>query len=295
MNFTKTIILALTFFLADRGTNAASLRGKAENFDSRKLDWSNSSDDEDYHVVKPVDGYVGVNTGGCRGKNELGTSYIQSVDSCANSCTANDQCVSFEFGKSINRLGFFRCALSKTCYHRKDTFYSKDDSSFLYVKADNVPEAEDVNGYEVLNTGGCDGKNELGTSEQSTAEDCAAKCNQKSDCVSFEFGKINRRCALSKTCDKVGLTVNSDKDANYLYIKHNQFSEAQIRASFAVLDTDESGSIDREEFKEFNQFLPIGLPLSADQLDDMMGHGDANGDGRMSYEEFKWMLKTYHY
>jgi len=276
-------------------SNEKFLRGAGKDaFDSRKLDWS-TSDDEDKHDVKPVDGYVGVNTGGCKGKNELGTIWKQSVYSCAISCDANEKCVSFEFGKDQKPSSYFRCALSKTCYHREDTAYNKNDSNFLYVKADKVPEAEDVNGYEALNTGGCIGKNELGTSKQSTAGDCAAECNKKSGCVSFEFGKINRRCALSKTCDKVSLTVNSDEDSNYLYIKHNKVPEAQIEGAFAVLDTDESGSIDREEFEKFNQFLPSGLSLSAAQLDDMMGHGDANGDGKMSYEEFNWMMKTYHY
>ncbi|RQM28099.1 hypothetical protein B5M09_005119 [Aphanomyces astaci] len=61
-----------------------------------------------------------------------------------------------------------------------------------------------------------------------------------------------------------------------------------IRMCFRLFDQDNSGCIDRDQFRtgiaEFNTILDS--PLSADQIDALLVHLDKNGDGVISYMEF---------
>ncbi|RHY92652.1 hypothetical protein DYB35_002338 [Aphanomyces astaci] len=61
-----------------------------------------------------------------------------------------------------------------------------------------------------------------------------------------------------------------------------------IRMCFRLFDQDNSGCIDRDQFRtgiaEFNTILDS--PLSADQIDALLVHLDKNGDGVISYKEF---------
>jgi Ca2+-binding EF-hand superfamily protein len=64
--------------------------------------------------------------------------------------------------------------------------------------------------------------------------------------------------------------------------------EKELRDAFAVFDTDGSGSIDRKELKRLMKKL--GQALSEAELDAMMDEVDTNGDGEISFEEFKIMM-----
>jgi Ca2+-binding EF-hand superfamily protein len=64
--------------------------------------------------------------------------------------------------------------------------------------------------------------------------------------------------------------------------------EKELRDAFAVFDTDGSGSIDRKELKRLMKKL--GQALSEAELDAMMEEVDTNGDGVISFEEFKAMM-----
>lgn len=64
--------------------------------------------------------------------------------------------------------------------------------------------------------------------------------------------------------------------------------EKELRDAFAVFDTDGSGSIDRKELKRLMKKL--GQALSEAELDAMMEEVDQNGDGEISFEEFKAMM-----
>merc|ERR1712194_480852 len=96
----------------------------------------NPSEDEVDNDVKPVDGYVGVNTGGCVRRNELGDKGKLSLTECTAKCNANDECVSFEYGKTSDQ-----CLLSKSCDRPSLTRNNKSDNHFLYVKSSKVQEA----------------------------------------------------------------------------------------------------------------------------------------------------------
>lgn len=67
----------------------------------------------------------------------------------------------------------------------------------------------------------------------------------------------------------------------------NLFSEKKIKAAFKMFDTDNSGNISKDEVKEALQ--KVGN-LSEQQLDEVMGQVDENGDGEISFEEFKIIM-----
>jgi len=64
--------------------------------------------------------------------------------------------------------------------------------------------------------------------------------------------------------------------------------EKELRDAFAVFDTDNSGAIDRKELKRLMKKL--GQNLSEAELDAMMDEVDINGDGEISFEEFKELM-----
>jgi calcium-dependent protein kinase len=69
----------------------------------------------------------------------------------------------------------------------------------------------------------------------------------------------------------------------------NLFSEKKIKAAFKMFDTDNSGNISKDEVKEALQ--KIGN-LTEQQLDEVMGQVDENGDGEISFEEFKIIMTS---
>ena len=66
--------------------------------------------------------------------------------------------------------------------------------------------------------------------------------------------------------------------------------EKELRDAFAVFDTDKSGSIDRKELKRLMKKL--GQTLTEGELDAMMDEVDENGDGVISFEEFKALMQN---
>jgi len=66
--------------------------------------------------------------------------------------------------------------------------------------------------------------------------------------------------------------------------------EKELKDAFAVFDTDKNGSIDRKELKRLMKKL--GQALSEAELDAMMDEVDTNGDGEISFAEFKAMMES---
>jgi Ca2+-binding EF-hand superfamily protein len=66
--------------------------------------------------------------------------------------------------------------------------------------------------------------------------------------------------------------------------------EQELRDAFAVFDTDGSGAIDRKELKRLMKKL--GQALSEAEIDAMMNEVDENGDGEISFEEFKALMQN---
>lgn len=62
----------------------------------------------------------------------------------------------------------------------------------------------------------------------------------------------------------------------------------QSRKTFRVFDVDGNGLIDREELRKVMSSL--NESLSEEELDAMIKEADINGDGQISFEEFKIMM-----
>ena len=184
-------------------------------------------------------GYTAHTTGGCVGRNELGYHTVDSIPACAAKCDERDGCVSFEY-----RIGGTRCQLSSSCDRLSMTVNADpEDSDWLwYVKesvADIVAEeeaniaeqhAELLSEYTAHTTGGCVGRNELGVFTVDSIPACAAKCDEKDGCVSFEYQERGTRskCQLSSSCDRLSLTVN-DANSDWLwYLKESAANSVEF-------------------------------------------------------------------
>ncbi|KAF5366604.1 hypothetical protein D9758_008978 [Tetrapyrgos nigripes] len=65
-------------------------------------------------------------------------------------------------------------------------------------------------------------------------------------------------------------------------------TDAELRAAFAVFDSDKSGSITADELKKVMKKL--GEDLTDAEIDAMMKEADVNGDGQINFEEFQRMM-----
>lgn len=70
----------------------------------------------------------------------------------------------------------------------------------------------------------------------------------------------------------------------------NKDPDQELRNAFRVFDSDNSGSISREELKQL--MINLGQDLSEAEIDAMMEMVDENGDGEISFEEFKNMMNS---
>ena len=190
----------------------------------------------------PATYYMGYNTGGCSGRNELGIITKPVVEECAAACDALPDCVSFEY-----KRGSTNCNLSSTCDNFELTVNQPGNSYHWYVKVNNeVIASENPAPYAYLwlldnlsegvvvtppsnvittkyyigySTGGCSGRNELGITTKPSVEDCASACDALSDCVSFEYKRSQTSCMFSSTCSNFGLTVNQPGNSYMWYEK----------------------------------------------------------------------------
>lgn len=190
--------------------------------------------------------YMFYKNGGCAGRNELGIMSKPVVEDCAKACDALPDCVSFEFKRSSTR-----CQLSSTCSNFDLTVNDPTSAYMWYLKVNDeqirsenpTPLAylwllDSLSGgvvaqptgstsslyYVGYNTGGCIGRNELGSLKKEIVEECAEACDTLSHCVSFEYKKASTRCFLSSTCDDFSLTVNNPDSAYMWYEKINSFT-----------------------------------------------------------------------
>lgn len=63
--------------------------------------------------------------------------------------------------------------------------------------------------------------------------------------------------------------------------------EEKLRAAFKIYDLDGSGSISVDEIKKV---LGVGKTISAEIWAEVVNEVDLNGDGEVSYEEFREMM-----
>lgn len=62
-------------------------------------------------------------------------------------------------------------------------------------------------------------------------------------------------------------------------------TEEQVKETFDDFDADHSGFIERKEIE--NVCKALGVDASKEQISLLITESDTNGDGKISYEEFK--------
>jgi Ca2+-binding EF-hand superfamily protein len=111
------------------------------------------------------------------------------------------------------------------------------------------------------------------------------------------MGKLGQNPSEKELSEMIGsVDDNGDNEIDFdefLILMKSRIGERdpekELRDAFAVFDTDGSGSIDRKELKRLMKKL--GQALTEGELDAMMDEVDANGDGQISFEEFKALME----
>jgi calmodulin len=88
--------------------------------------------------------------------------------------------------------------------------------------------------------------------------------------------------------DAVDVDGNRELDFNeFVYAvagDHDASTRNKMQMAFNMFDVDESGSIDRDELKKVSGVL--GAVLTDEEVDQILGAADQDGDGEISIEEF---------
>ncbi|KAF7683755.1 putative calcium-binding protein CML32 [Astathelohania contejeani] len=98
-----------------------------------------------------------------------------------------------------------------------------------------------------------------------------------------------KKAGISISKVKFGDNGLSIADFTKLYDKNKLFEPVDVEEAFAVIDKDNDGMISRIELVSF--FKRLGIHKSDDQIDMMIRIADTNGDGYVSLEEFKEVMK----
>ena len=73
--------------------------------------------------------------------------------------------------------------------------------------------------------------------------------------------------------------------------KRGILKDEKLRGAFSLFDKDNSGSISADEIK---QTLGIGKKFGNEEIwDEIIREVDANGDGEITFEEFKMMMHKF--
>lgn len=71
--------------------------------------------------------------------------------------------------------------------------------------------------------------------------------------------------------------------------KNNLFSEERLEAAFKIFDKDNSGYINAEEIRNV---LGKGKNIDDNVWEELINDVDINGDGEISFKEFKKMMQS---
>merc|ERR1711924_45384 len=115
-----------------------------------------------------------------------------------------------------------------------------------------------------------------------------------------ELGQVMKNLGQSPSKEELDCMVKEvDTDGNgeicfdeFLEMMRKQVDssdpEQDLREAFAVFDKDNSGTIDASELAEVMKTL--GESLTAEEIQEMIKEADIDGDGQVSFEEFKKMM-----
>ncbi|KAL9556128.1 hypothetical protein MBANPS3_002020 [Mucor bainieri] len=118
--------------------------------------------------------------------------------------------------------------------------------------------------------------------------------------TAIELGTVLRKFGMKPTDAELQDMVNDvDADGNgnidfteflglVKNMKTNTDETDDLKEAFKVFDVDGNGLIDREELRKVMSSL--NESLSEEELDAMIKEADTNGDGQISFDEFKVMM-----
>ena len=110
------------------------------------------------------------------------------------------------------------------------------------------------------------------------------------------YSKIMGELAAEEQVDNIMKIADADGSGEIDYSefvvatinKRKLLSDEKLEAAFKLFDKDGSGSISSEEVKEV---LGIGKNIDEKLWNEIILEVDANGDGEISFEEFKYMMQ----
>ncbi|CAN6309590.1 unnamed protein product [Urochloa humidicola] len=108
------------------------------------------------------------------------------------------------------------------------------------------------------------------------------------------LGQNNTTCELQ--CMIAEVDADGDGAINFSeFLKLMEFkpndtdSEEELKVAFRMLDMDEDGFISEAELCHI--MYNLGCNLNGDEVRAMMREADTDGDGRVSYEDFKQIMR----
>merc|ERR1712128_236300 len=87
-------------------------------------------------------------------------------------------------------------------------------------------------------------------------------------------------------------TIEFDEFLSMMKQKANEIDEkADLKEAFKIFDRDKDGFISMKELKKVANML--GTMLTKEELDEFMAEADADGNGKLDYDEFCKMMLEY--
>merc|ERR1712215_511230 len=87
-------------------------------------------------------------------------------------------------------------------------------------------------------------------------------------------------------------TIEFEEFLSMMKMKASEVDEeAELREAFKIFDRDNDGFISMKELKKVASML--GTMLTKEELDEFMAEADADGNGKLDYDEFVKMLLQY--
>ncbi|CEP11988.1 hypothetical protein [Parasitella parasitica] len=107
------------------------------------------------------------------------------------------------------------------------------------------------------------------------------------------FGMNPSEAELQDMVDDVDADGNGNIDFDEFLSLVKSFKQEEgdtndLQEAFRVFDADGNGMIDRSELQKV--MLSLNENLSEEEIDAMINEADVNGDGQISFDEFKEMM-----
>lgn len=124
--------------------------------------------------------------------------------------------------------------------------------------------------------------------------------NQDGNISVDELGKVMNKLGLHPCSEELSDIINEfDRDGDkmidfqeFLHMMTQQLKTtdniSECKAIFEVFDIDKNDFIDINELRQI--FAIVGEKISEEELEVMMAEADKDGDGQISYEEFKTIM-----